>query len=345
MRRGADNFLTKPIRMADLDVFIQKTLELGAMRRGHMAQERLAKKDEPYFGDSPAVGEVQRLASIAARNESAVLLQGATGTGKGLLAQWLHDRGPRSSMPFVEVNCSSLKGDMLASELFGHVKGAFTSAVRDRQGLIDLADGGTLFLDEIGDMDTGVQAQFLKVIEEKRYRRMGEVKLRTSDFRLICATSRDLEKEARQGGFRQDLFFRINVFPLLLPPLGEIPEDIPGLTRHLLSLFSVPHAELSPEVQKLLQTYPWPGNIRELRNILERALLLADGAPLTPDHFLGLQPAAGTKTPPDEVSWNLQQRMRAHVVNALERFGGNKRKTAEALGITPRTLYRWLKKP
>jgi DNA-binding NtrC family response regulator len=343
MRRGADNFLTKPIRMADLDVFIHKTLELGAMRRGHMAKERLTKKEDPFFGRSPAAIEVLRLASIAARNEAAILIQGETGTGKGVLAQWLHDHGPRCAMPFVEVNCSSLKGDMLASELFGHVKGAFTSAVQDRQGLIDLADCGTLFLDEIGEMDMGVQAQFLKVIEEKRYRRMGEDKLRESDFRLICASSRDLEKEAKQGQFRQDLFFRINVFPILLPPLKDIPDDIPGLANHLLALFGFPDSEISTEVLDLLKTYSWPGNIRELRNLLERALLLADNAPLAPVHFPGLLQAARLQDHAE--SWDLKKHMQAFVAKALDQFDGNKRKTAEALGITPRTLYRWLKKP
>jgi transcriptional regulator with PAS, ATPase and Fis domain len=248
-------------------------------------------------------------------------------------------------MPFVEVNCSSLKGDMLASELFGHVKGAFTSAVHDRQGLVDLADGGTLFLDEIGEMDMGVQAQFLKVIEEKRYRRMGEDKLRKSDFRLICASSRDLEKEAKQGQFRQDLFFRINVFPILLPPLRDIPDDIPGLTSHLLALFGYPDSEISPEILDLLKSYAWPGNIRELRNLLERALLLADNLPLAPTHFPGLMQAVHFQDPRHGESWDLKKHMQAFVTKALDQFDGNKRKTAEALGITPRTLYRWLQKP
>ena len=345
MRRGADNFLTKPVSMADLDVILRKTLELEALRRRQMTQDRLAKKDTPYLGESPAIRDVLKLAAMAAPNESTILIQGATGTGKGVLARWLHDNGPRHAMPFVEVNCSSLKGDMLASELFGHVKGAFTSAVQDRQGLIDLADGGTLFLDEIGDMDVGVQAQFLKVVEEKRYRRMGEVKLRSSNFRLLCATSRDLEEETQQGRFRQDLFFRINVFPLQLPPLRAIPDDIPGLTRHLLARFGFPDTELPAAVTQALTAYPWPGNIRELRNILERALLLAGGAPLALEHFPGLQQQGARPQRPAEESWNMRERMQACIAQALERFGGNKRKAAKALEITPRTLYRWLRKP
>ena len=193
-------------------------------------------------------------------------------------------------------------------------------------------------------MDMGVQAQFLKVIEEKRYRRMGEVKLRTSDFRLICATSRDLENEAQQGGFRQDFFFRINVFPILLPPLKIIPEDIPGLASHFLSRFGFPDMEISTEVLDLFKTYSWPGNIRELQNVLERALLLTGSDILTLEHFPGIKLAAGSETPSGDESWNMRKHMQALVANALDHHGGNKRKAAEAMGITPRTLYRWLKK-
>ena len=229
MRRGADNFLTKPVNMQDLDIFLRKSLELGTLRRKDLTSQRLEKKDQIYFGESPAMKKVMNLAALAAKNDSPIILLGETGTGKGILARWLHDNSLCSSAPFVEVNCSSLRGDLLASELFGHARGAFTTAVQDKQGLIEVADGGTLFLDEISDMDIGVQAQFLKVIEEKQYRRVGEVKVRRSEFRLICATNRDLLEETHHGRFRKDLYFRINVLPIVIPSLREDRKTCPDL--------------------------------------------------------------------------------------------------------------------
>jgi len=262
MRRGADNFLTKPVDMASLEVFLQKTIELGSMRRRHLSEQRLAKKEEIYFGDSPEMKKVKELASLASGKDSAVLIMGETGIGKGMLAKWIHENSKRNSYPFVAINCSALRGELLASELFGNIRGAFTTAVQDRQGLIEFADRGTLFLDEIGDMDIGVQSQFLKVIEEKSFRRIGDVKLRKSDFRLICATTKDLQNEIQQGRFRNELYFRIHVFPIFIPPLRERPEDIPGLVHHILKTLGVFVTDISPEVMQLLKAYHWPGNIR-----------------------------------------------------------------------------------
>ncbi|MDD5010141.1 MAG: sigma-54 dependent transcriptional regulator, partial [Syntrophorhabdaceae bacterium] len=271
MRRGADNFLTKPVNMPDLDVFLQKSLELGALRRRQRTTQRLQQKKEPYFGQSPVMQKVMDLSSLALKNDSPIILQGETGTGKGILAKWIHEHSHRASSTFVEVNCASLKGELLASELFGHARGAFTSAVQDRQGLIEVADGGTLFLDEIGDMDLGVQAQFLKVIEEKQYRRLGEVRIRRSEFRLICATHRDLLEDTRQGKFRSDLYFRIHVFPIVIPPLRERSEDIPDLIRYMMEKLNVSRVGMSNEAMSLLCSYEWPGNVRELKNVIERA--------------------------------------------------------------------------
>ncbi len=200
MRRGADNFLTKPVNMEDLDVFLRKSLELGTLRRKDLTSQRLERKDRIYFGKSPAMKEVMSLASLAAAKDAPVLLMGETGSGKGVLARWLHDHSSRSSAPFVELNCSNLRGDLLASELFGHARGAFTTAVQDRQGLIEVADGGSLFLDEITDMDIGVQAQFLKVIEEKQYRRLGEVKVRQKRIQTYL---RDKQRPPRGSGAGQ----------------------------------------------------------------------------------------------------------------------------------------------
>ncbi|MBM4146408.1 MAG: sigma-54-dependent Fis family transcriptional regulator [Nitrospira sp.] len=201
IRRGADNFLTKPVNLADLDIFLRKSLELQRLRRKDITNQRLQKKTMFYFGGSESIKKVKELALMASVHNLPVLIQGETGTGKSLLARWIHEQSLCSSAAFVELSCSSLKGDMLASQLFGHVRGAFTSAIQNKEGLIEVADGGTLFLDEIGDMDLATQAQFLKVIEEKQYRRLGEVKVRRSDFRLICATNKILREETRQNRF------------------------------------------------------------------------------------------------------------------------------------------------
>jgi transcriptional regulator with PAS, ATPase and Fis domain len=232
---------------------------------------------------------------------------------------------------------------LLASELFGHARGSFTTAVQDRQGLIEIADGGTLFLDEISDMDISVQAQFLKVIEEKHYRRLGEVKMRRSEFRLICASNRDLLEEIRDGKFRKDLYFRINVFPILIPPLRERPEDIPGLVRDLLASLGA-DTELSEECMQLLEKYQWPGNIRELRNVLERALLLSQGKQLSPAHLIGLDSSPISVDHTDKDTSDLTQLEESHIETTLQRFNNDTKKAAEALGISRATLYRKLKK-
>jgi DNA-binding NtrC family response regulator len=343
MRRGADNFLTKPVNMTDLDIFLRKSLELGDLRRRNFATRRLEKKDRIYFGKSPVMKKIIEIASLAAKNDSPVLISGETGSGKGVLAGWLHENSLRSTAPFVEVNCSNLRGDLLSSELFGHARGAFTTAVQDRQGLIEVADGGTLFLDEISDMDIGIQAQFLKVIEEKHYRRLGEVKVRRSEFRLICATNRDLLEEVRQGRFRSDLYFRVHVLPIDIPPLRERQEDLPGLVLYTLRNLGSPDVMISSEVMQVLKHYPWPGNIRELRNVLERALLLAHGQPLLPEHFPGLDSLRITGESEKDTG-NLKDFEGSHIRSVIRHFGGDTLKASESLGISRATLYRKLKK-
>lgn len=342
MRRGADNFLTKPVNMADLEVFLRKSLEIGSLRRRQLIDKRLSKKPQIYFGESPGMKKVLELAQLAARNESPVVISGETGSGKGVLAKWLHENSLRSSSSYVEVNCSNLRGDLLASELFGHAKGAFTSAIQEKQGLIEVADGGTLFLDEIGDMDISVQAQFLKVVEEKQYRRLGEVKTRSSDFRLICATNRDLLDAIMKGTFRKDLYYRINVLPIVIPPLRKRPEDIPGLVEHIIRTLSPQSVEISADVMRLLQEYSWPGNIRELKNVLERALLLSHGNQLTTEHFYGLEPVRSEVSPKSPGKYpDIEE---SQIRTVLKRFHGDTARAAKELGISRATLYRKLKK-
>lgn len=342
MRRGVDNFLTKPVNLNDLDVFLTKGLEVSALRRERKALLRQTRFEPMFVGKSRPWSKTMELARLAAENDNAVLIMGETGTGKGVLAKWIHANSARSKEVFVELNCSSLRGELLASELFGHVKGAFTSAISDKQGLIEVADRGTLFLDEIGDMDLAVQAQFLKVIEEKRFRRVGDVRVRESEFRLICATNHDLTQQSAEGKFRSDLFFRINVFPIQVPPLRDMKEDLPDLARHLARTIAGREIELPANVLNLLLAYSWPGNIRELRNVLERGLILARGGLLTPECFPGLQAGAMASAIPVS-TLNLKEVERSKIIAALERYGGNVIMAAKALGISRATLYRRLK--
>jgi len=343
MSRGADHFLTKPVNLAELEVFLKKSLELGSLKRKTLAQQRLSRTKESYFGSSTAIKKTIELASLASETDTFVLLLGETGTGKGVLARWIHNHGPRASALFVDLSCSGFRGELLASELFGHTKGSFTSAVKDQQGLLEIADGGTLFLDEIGDMDLGIQAQFLKVIEAGQYRRLGEVIVRKSDFRLICATNKNLTEEVAQCRFRDDLFYRINVFPIHIPPLRERREDLKGLVLHLLKSAGEPLQEPSAELMQFLEAYSWPGNIRELNNVLERALLLASGNPLSQEHFPGLGPThCPAEKSPTILHWD--QLEQDHVKSVLSRFGGDTKKAAQALGISRAALYRKLEK-
>ncbi|HUI93487.1 MAG TPA: sigma-54 dependent transcriptional regulator [Chitinivibrionales bacterium] len=345
-KNGAEDFLTKPVEMTDLLASLRKSLEIGSLRKLALVQNRLGKQDEPYFGSSRTIAEVMEHAAVAAANDTVVLILGETGTGKGLLAKWIHNQSERKSEAFVELNCSSLRGDLLRSELFGHVKGAFTSSIKDKEGLIEVADGGTLFLDEIGDMDMEVQAQLLKTIEEKSFRRIGENHLRKSDFRLICATNRDLLKETESGKFRNDLYYRICVFPVHLPALRERKDDIPGLCEQILKSFDYSHLPLSRTVNDLLVAYPWPGNIRELRNMLERAFLLARGQEIEPVHFPGLNAAAPSPLQGGNgfSPINLEEMEKIHIKRVLDHCAGDKYKASEILGISLSSLYRKLAK-
>ncbi|MEA2063248.1 MAG: sigma-54 dependent transcriptional regulator, partial [Gemmatimonadota bacterium] len=343
IKEGADNFLTKPVSLANLSVILEKSLELGTLRRSQLATQRVSKKTVPFFGQTPAMKRTLELARLACENDSAVILQGETGTGKGVLARWIHDHGPDSSSPFIEINCSGLKGELLSSELFGHAKGAFTSATQDKPGLIEVADGGTLFLDEIGDMAPGVQAEFLKVIEEKHFRRLGEVTTRRSEFRLICSTNQDLQEKIRDGSFRRDLFFRINVFLIHLPPLRERLQDLPELAGFLLNTLGAPDAQLGEGVIERLKSYYWPGNVREMRNVLERALLLARKGVLESRYFTFLESPEPQSDTLDRVL-SLEQMERNHIISVMNRFHQDTRAAAETLGISLATLYRKLKK-
>ncbi len=344
MRLGADNFLVKPVDMDGLHVFLKKSLELSALRRADRLTQRMKKRDEETcFGQSPAMAKVRESAVLMTENDSPVLLQGETGTGKGVCARWIHTHSGRKTGPLLELNCSMLQGDLMASELFGHARGAFTSAHQSKQGLIEVADGGTLFLDEIGDMEIPVQAQLLKIIEEKTYRRVGETHTRQSDFRLICATNRELSEEVRKGRFRSDLFFRINLFPITLPPLRERPEDISQLVEYFLNQAGCAEQQVPPEVRDLLRSYGWPGNIRELRNVVERAMLLARRGAFSLEHFPGLGGGPASGAPVQKKPQGLKEIEKEYIQTLIAASGGDMKKVAEALDISRATLYRKLK--
>jgi DNA-binding NtrC family response regulator len=342
MQRGADNFLTKPVDNAALTEYLRKTLEIGILKRQASARQRLEKKDDTFFGTTSTMLEILNLARIAATSGNPVLFTGETGTGKGMISKWIHRQCSRSKNEFVEVNCSGLRGELLSREIFGNARGAFTSADQDRKGLLDIADHGTLFLDEIGDMGMEVQAQFLKVLEDKSYRRLGDVKLFKSDFRLICATNRNIEKMVCEGLFRQDLMYRINLMVIHLPPLRERISELPEIINHLLLQLGSPEDVISEEVMVILKSYSWPGNIRELKNVLERALLLTPrGATFRAAHFSSLGNSRTTPALPGQNT--VQEVEEAHIKSVLELMGGDVNRAAKTLNISRATLYRRLK--
>lgn len=343
MQRGADNFLTKPIDNAALSVFMRKTLEIGELKQQQSARKRLEKKDDFFIGANKDMQEIHALALAAAASDIPVLITGETGTGKGMLAKWIHQHGSRAAHECVELNCSALRGEMLSREIFGNARGAFTSADQDRKGLLDIADRGTLFLDEIGDMTIDVQAQFLKVLEDKSYRRLGDVKLLKSNFRLICATHHELDSLVSSGKFRQDLMYRINMMIIHLPPLRKRMNDLPALVDYLLRSLGSTAAALSDDIMKMLFDYAWPGNIRELKNILERALLLTPhGTTIRQAHFSSLTNSRLHLPTPN--LHTVQEIEEAHIRVVLNQMGGDVESAAKSLNISRATLYRRLKK-
>jgi len=330
--------------MKTLGAFVvgeDESLGLDDLEMQENEVQKTPVQSSTFFGNSPAMVESIGHTKIAAKNDSVVLLLGETGTGKGVTARWIHDNSSRKTRPFVSVNCSSLRGDLLRSELYGHARGAFTSAIRDRAGLIESADGGTLFLDEIGEMDISVQAELLKLIEEKSFRRIGDDRVRYSNFRLICATNRDLMAAIASGSFRLDLFYRICVFPVNLPPLRKRKDELPSLIEHVLRNLGYTKFPLQNNVLSMLVNNSWVGNIRELKNVLERACLLADGNPLALEYFHCFQSTDDTISDLASVDcWNLHALETNHIKKALEYFNGDKNKASTALGISLSSLYR-----
>ncbi len=348
MKEGAEHFLTKPVTLPALEVILARSLEHVRDRQQQLArkarQERRAV--DPFVGTSAAIRALAEEARRVAGAERPVYLRGETGTGKGVLARWLHAHGPRADEAFVDLNCAGLPRELVESELFGHERGAFTGAVQAKVGLVEMAHRGTLFLDEIGDMDLALQPKFLKVLEEQRFRRLGEVRDRQVDLQLFAATHQDLAARAGSGQFRSDLYFRISTLPLTVPPLRDRVEDLPVLARVLLDGLArdlgKPAPGLTPGALAALARYPWPGNIRELRNVLERAALLGDGRELreTDLRFESVGPAPATD---DAAGLTLKELECRHIERVLRDEKGKVEAAARRLGIPRSSLYQKLK--
>jgi DNA-binding NtrC family response regulator len=354
MRRGADNFVSKPIDPPALVAVIERGVDAAHLRRRTLQLDRLIQSTQSrLLGESLSIKQVLGLAERVAVHDTTVLITGATGTGKGLLARTIHDLSPRHKKNFVALNSAGISREIVESELFGHERGAFTGAVERKLGLFEAADGGTLFLDEIGELDLSVQAKLLTAIEERRFRRVGGVVELTADVRLLAATHRNLKQLVDVGKFRADLYHRLNVFTIDLPALSERDEDVLPLAVHFLRSYrpiSDPARALTDEAAAMLLDYDWPGNVRELRNVMERAAILAppDG-PIGIQHLPPLLEQSKATAAPLEAEAaiklsTLEAAERAFLEKALRERKGSLRAAARDLGISRGTLYRKARK-
>jgi DNA-binding NtrC family response regulator len=355
MKLGAETFLQKPFDYDTLSLALETVSRLLTTQRELLALRRGgAESLERLPGISPAIEQLNQLLTQVARAPSPVLIEGESGTGKGVLARLIHSRSPRTRAQFVDLNCAGLSKELLESELFGHERGAFTNAMNTKPGLFEIAGDGTLFLDEIGEMDISVQARLLKAIEEKRFRRVGGVRDLNANFRLLAATNRDLGDDVTAGRFRGDLYYRLNVVRIRMPPLRERLEDLPILVEVMLRPLAKetgrPVPAISPRALKKLTTYHWPGNVRELRNVLERALLTLDGKEirsedllLETDRQVSVKSSGGGAPTAEWEIRPLDAVIADYVAAAVDAAGGNMRKAARQLQISPSTLYARLK--
>lgn len=351
MKRGAYDYIPKPFSADEVLLTLTKAEEREQLRQeiGRLREEVRADR---RFGDlvarSPAMTAALDVARKAAPHDSPVLLSGASGTGKELVARLIHRESRRAEGPFVPVNCGAVPETLLESEFFGHVKGSFTGADRDREGLFEAAGGGTLFLDEVGELPASLQVKLLRALQEREVRKVGDTVTRKVDVRILSATNRDLEESVSEGEFREDLYYRLAVIPIHLPPLAARREEIPELARHLLDRhrerLGVSVDQIAPETMEFLLDYPWPGNVRELENILERALVLAEGDRLEPgdlpEHVRVPTPRSALGDVGDDLSVKRRTaELERHLIQrALDRTDGNKTRAAELLELSPRAL-------
>jgi len=347
LKLGAFDYVTKPVDPDELSHLVRRALEQRRLRQENVQLRETIDEfvaGDVIVGDSPPMKKVLELAEHVAKTDATVLIRGESGTGKELIARAIHVNSRRRYAPIIAVNCGGLPETLLESELFGHEKGAFTGAQYRRKGRLEMADGGTLFLDEVGSVSLKTQVDLLRVLESHEFTRVGGTKPIKVDFRVICATNEDLEKAVREGRFREDFYYRINVFVIEAPPLRTRRADIPLLAQHFLERFARQMdkriTRISPEAMAVLEAYDWPGNVRELSNAIERAMVVGRSAAIAPED-LPLRAVAGM--PPDGAE-SLAEVEKRHIAAVLERTDWNITRTAEALGIDRVTVYNKIKK-
>tara|TARA_B110000003_G_scaffold276023_1_gene320520 strand:+ start:186 stop:1571 length:1386 start_codon:yes stop_codon:yes gene_type:complete len=353
MKRGAFDFLSKPVNLEKLDLLIKRGLESKKLKKeNNDLHNRLDKKFnfQGILGKSPALEQVLEKVKLVGPSKATVLLTGQTGTGKELVAQSIHQNSDRSRGPFVPVHCAALPSNLLESELFGHEKGAFTGATERRIGRFESANKGTLFLDEIGEIDSATQVKLLRFLETKSIERLGSLNTLEIDTRLVCATNKNLLQMTQKGEFREDLYYRLNVVTIELPPLSERGDDISLLLDYFLSHFSkennFPSPQLNSETIGILNSYSWPGNIRELRNFCENLVVLNRGSVISPydldPRFFEQNINQVSALPNSPSSLSIEENEKRLLRNALLQAGGNRTKAAELMGVSRRTLHRKL---
>jgi DNA-binding NtrC family response regulator len=353
MRAGATDYITKPFINDEIRLTIKRILQSRALQmENQILRQELSQRPAAFtniIGSSEPMQKVFGVMEKVIPSKSNILITGESGTGKGLVAQAIHEAGTRKDKPFIAINCGAIPENLLESELFGHKKGAFTSAIEDKKGLITMANGGTLFLDEIGELPSALQVKLLHVIQTKELTPVGDTRVITVDVRIIAATNADLLQRVKEGRFREDLYYRLNVIEIRMPALRERRDDIPVLIKHYMEIFAKEAGksikDIDYEAIQALLTYDWPGNIRELRNTIERATVLADGEVITihdlPDTFRTLD-IEGIST--SSLRQALDAFERDYIRRSLTENKGNKETTANKLGVDLATLYRKLKK-
>lgn len=352
IRKGAADYIVKPFLNEDVKMRLKRILQHRLLQREvEVLKQQLSQKikGDFFWGSSPQMQEILKILEKVTPTKAPILILGESGTGKGVLAELIHYNSPRSDKPFISINCSAIPENLLESELFGYKKGAFTGAVSDKKGLIELAHMGTLFLDEIGDMPLNLQAKLLKFLESGEFIPLGDTHKKQVDVRIIAATNKNIQELIQQGLFREDLYFRLNLVEIKIPPLRERKEDIPALIYYFIEKLSKEYGKeikgVTNEALLVLTNYNWPGNIRELKNIIERAIILATGPYITlneiPERIKGTQKKEKVKKSLKDALEEFEKNL---LMNTLKEYNYNKEEVAEVLGIDLATLYRKLKK-